>query len=107
MRNLLFASVLLLTALALFVQPAHAVLCCDSTQTSTPTEVGTGSTCAEAQADLAARLDADITARCGGRDDCRNGIVYTDDCYDNPGGGLASSGWEAFGCVYRCGPPPP
>jgi hypothetical protein len=106
MRNLLFVAVLGLTVMALTAKPAHAIKCCDD-DSATPVEVGTGSTCAAAQSNLQAILNADIAADCGSLfNSCRFGVVYVDDCYDNPGGGLASQGWEGYGCKYICSPYP-
>jgi hypothetical protein len=104
MRNPMLLVALLLTMLALSPRPAQAIRCCDIND-STSTNVGTGSTCATAQANLKAICDAEARGVCGGpRNTCLGGITYTDDCYDNPGGGLASSGYEPFGCFYTCVP---
>src|SRR5215831_15240405 len=106
MRNYLFMAALVLTAMALTPRAAHALRCCDN-DSVTPVEVGTGSTCAEAQANLATLCNNDVAADCIGLiNACRFGIVYVDDCYDNPGGGLASSGYEMYGCKYFCPPSP-
>jgi|HubBroStandDraft_3_1064219.scaffolds.fasta_scaffold232464_2 hypothetical protein len=106
MRQFLFAAALGLTALALTAKPAHALRCCDNDST-TPVEVGTGSTCAAAQANLQALVNADVAADCGSlTQSCRFGLTYLDDCYDNPGGGLASQGYESYGCKYFCPPFP-
>ena|SRR3984893_12426618 len=106
MRNGLFMAALVLTALALSAKPAHAFRCCDNDST-TPVEVGTGSTCAAALANLQALVNADVAADCGSLfQSCRFGLTYTDDCYDNGGGGLASSGYESYGCKYYCVPRP-
>jgi hypothetical protein len=109
--GLIVAAVLVTAALS--TKPAHAFVCCDTSSDSfTTTLVGTGSSCAAAQAALSAALQSQERSDCLSWDGttrvCRFGVIYVDDCYDAGHGVLASKGYEEFECLISgCRLPPP